>query len=376
MGLDASIWTHLTHAEGMFQPSVLVGVSVFNVSVWLCLLLWRRGRDTRVVWWLALLGLSAVFVLVGTLGVGLFWRRKFFWWVAVVYWNGLWLLPLQGMFGLLWTGRRKDWIAWLLTAAALGVGAYALLIEPQQLHLRTRTIPISGLPRALHGLRILHITDVQTDDIGSRERKVSKLIAQNRPDLIVLTGDYITMPTPASIQRMQQWFASMRAPLGVYAVNGDYNLSHHHHQFWKGTPVQNLSGRSILRKIRGKQVFLAGIDRKQELRHPTNVKLPHAPPQAALRILLSHGPDIWDHARQKGYHVVFAGHTHGGQVVMPFFGPLITLTRLGRRYARGLFYRAPTWLHVSSGMGYEGHSAPRIRFLCPPEVVLLTLHAS
>ena len=68
-----------------------------------------------------------------------------------------------------------------------------------------------------------------------------------------------------------------------------------------------------------------------------------------------------------------AGHTHGGQIVVPGFGPPLTLSKLPREYARGLNRWKEHWINVTSGIGMEGHHAPRIRFQCPPEVVLISL---
>jgi predicted MPP superfamily phosphohydrolase len=99
-------------------------------------------------------------------------------------------------------------------------------------------------------------------------------------------------------------------------------------------------------------------------------------PRADLRVVFGHSPDfVRALAGWAPVDLALAGHTHGGQVVLPGFGPLVTLSRLPRRYAGGLNDYAGIPLHVSRGVGLERGSAPPIRFLCPPEVSLLRLRS-
>jgi predicted MPP superfamily phosphohydrolase len=93
-------------------------------------------------------------------------------------------------------------------------------------------------------------------------------------------------------------------------------------------------------------------------------------PSAPHRIVISHAPDFVD-SLPSPVELVLAGHTHGGQVVLPFFGPLRTGTRLPRRYAGDLHDFAGTPLHVSRGVGMERDFAPQVRFFCPPEICVL-----
>jgi len=93
-------------------------------------------------------------------------------------------------------------------------------------------------------------------------------------------------------------------------------------------------------------------------------------PQGACVILMSHTPDIIDEAQARGAALVVAGHTHGGQVCLPFLGALIARSEYGRRYAHGLFYRDRTALLVTRGVG---EIAPYVRFNCPREIAELTL---
>jgi len=377
MGLDTSITEHFTHQAGMFQSSVLIRVLGMNLLIWLCFGVWfywrkKVGKPPKY-WWLHLIAWTALLLSVASVVLLYQFRGNFFVLIAMLYWNVLWILPIQGMLGILLSKNRKDWLAWSLVSSLWMVGVYSLLLEPQQLHLIKRTVHIPKLPKRYQGLRIMHITDVQTDGIAYREKKVIRLLKQTKPHLILLTGDYLNLISPAKLKEMQRWFAKMKAPLGVIGVNGDHNLDIHHKEMWRGTSIKNISGTSYFLNKNGYRIFFAGVDRLAPYRKRKVPPPPNSHPKADLNIMLAHSPDSWKTARRKGYDLLLSGHTHGGQIVLPLLGPLVTLTHLGPKYARGLFYKQPTWLHVSSGMGYEGNKTPRIRFLCPPEIVLLTL---
>jgi predicted MPP superfamily phosphohydrolase len=90
-------------------------------------------------------------------------------------------------------------------------------------------------------------------------------------------------------------------------------------------------------------------------------------------VVATHPPDVTTELDGMRVDLHLAGHTHGGQIALPFLGPPVILSRLPTKYARGLFRYDDHWLDVCAGLGMEGNHAPRIRFLCPPEIVLLRL---
>jgi hypothetical protein len=96
-------------------------------------------------------------------------------------------------------------------------------------------------------------------------------------------------------------------------------------------------------------------------------------PQDAYSILLYHTPDLIEVANRLQIDLYLAGHTHGGQVRLPLWGAIITMSAYGKQYESGLYQLNPTTLYVSRGIGLEGLSMPRARFLCPPEMVLIDL---
>ena len=95
----------------------------------------------------------------------------------------------------------------------------------------------------------------------------------------------------------------------------------------------------------------------------------------AVNILLQHSPDFLEEAAEAGYDIYLAGHTHGGQVRIPFYGAVITMSRFGKRYEAGLYSMRDTRMYVNRGLGLEGGWAPRIRLFCRPEVTVLNLQS-
>jgi hypothetical protein len=96
-------------------------------------------------------------------------------------------------------------------------------------------------------------------------------------------------------------------------------------------------------------------------------------PDDAPQLFLYHSPELMPEAAEIGIDLYVCGHTHGGQVRLPLVGPLLTSSQLGRKYVMGLYREGRTHLYVSRGVGLEGLSAPRVRFLAPPEITLFTI---
>jgi hypothetical protein len=163
-----------------------------------------------------------------------------------------------------------------------------------------------------------------------------------------------------------------RPPLGIYMVDGDVDPD------GRGLPEVGV------RLLRDETVQLASGSRLQIVGlRPESSRLPldardvaGAHGFAGLTVVMGHAPDFVASLLRDGITtplLCIAGHTHGGQLVVPLLGPLITLSRLPRRYAGGLHRIGAAWLVVSRGIGMERGYAPRIRMFCPPELVVLEL---
>lgn len=255
-----------------------------------------------------------------------------------------------------------------------GLLLYGFYIEPFQISTTRITVPVPDLTRPL---RLVQISDIHVERTTPRERKLPGKIDALQPDIIVVTGDiinesYVNSPqTHAAITRL---FSDLRAPDGVYAVNGNVESADELKELLTGTHVQALDDVILpLPGTDGRLVFMglsyinwaADQERLQDLARQI------MPDQTT--ILLYHKPDLAYSARDLGIDLYLAGHTHGGQVRLPFYGALFTNSRYGKTFEMGLYPLNEMTLFVSRGLGFTGGIAPRIRFLAPPEVVVIDL---
>ncbi len=265
-----------------------------------------------------------------------------------------------------------------LCACAVSIDAH--FVEPRRLEVRRYSVDASAGAADARSLRILHITDIQTPSIGAHEERALRAGLAERPDLIVLTGDYVqdALGRPTEHQAARDLRALMKrigftAPLGVFATEGDVGPPCG--VVFAGTEVICLADSSARIDLPGGGTLgITGLKRGtgRERRPAVLAHILSSAPGADHRIVLSHSPDFVS-ALPVAVDLVLAGHTHGGQVVVPFFGPPKTASRLPRRYAGGLNDYRGTPLHVSRGVGMERGFEIPVRFLCPPEVCVLDL---
>jgi uncharacterized protein len=264
---------------------------------------------------------------------------------------------------------------------AAGMAGHAVLIAPQRLRIRRREIPISDLPPGLDGLRIAHLSDTHHGPYVARsylERVIERVNALE-PDLVVLTGDYVHR-TPRSIAPGIGVFAKLRPRLGTAAVLGN-------HDHWEGAEACRAEFRkSGIPLIDNDRLFVtaAGLrDRPEtgalclagvgDLWEDT-VAPEHAlrdVPEAMPRLLLSHNPDVAESLDASlRIDLMLSGHTHGGQVRVPFMGTPMIPSRFGQKYAGGLVEGPTCRVVISRGVGI---TVLPMRFGVPPEVGLITL---
>jgi predicted MPP superfamily phosphohydrolase len=271
-------------------------------------------------------------------------------------------------------------------AALLGSLALLLLVvyvdayrvEPRMLRVRRHVVAAAASGAPSVDLRVLHLTDIQTPTIGAHEERALRAGLAYRPDLIVLTGDYVqnamgerTEDQAAADLRALMERVGFDAPLGVFAVNGDAGPPCR--IVFAGTKVRCLVDEAARIELpQGGTLSVIGLSRGGgRERDPARLRaLLAAGEPADHRIVISHAPDFVD-ALPGPVDLVLAGHTHGGQVVLPLLGPPVTAMRLPRVYAGGLHDYEGTPLHVSRGVGMERGFAPPVRFLCPPEICVL-----
>jgi uncharacterized protein len=340
----------------------------------------RRDADTTA-WALSLAGDVMLFVVAIAL-LGLMTGRL----IAGSLFAAM-RFACQGLFGeliilalwLAWThtrGRRPGRAAAPVALALILVAVYwqAYHREPQQLVVRHHRLDVSPANRPSHTLRIVHLSDIQTAEIGAHQQRALAEAMRQRPDLIVLTGDYTMSERASADLRRLIRAEAFAAPLGIYAVPGD--VADDSPELFAGLGVTWLENRHVEVPLPGgRSMAILGLGTAMSRTRNTRalVRLVEAMPRADVKLVLGHAPDfISELAGRVSIDLALAGHTHGGQVVLPFFGPPMTLSRLPRRYAGDLNdYGIP--IHVSRGLGMERGAAPQIRFLCPPELCVLDL---
>ncbi len=248
--------------------------------------------------------------------------------------------------------------------AAIAVDAF--LIEPKQLEISTFRISDKKIQTQL---RILVFSDLQADQFGEFEKKAFSLALAQKPNLILLTGDYF-QTNDASVRTSLITAANtylkdiqFNAPLGVYAVKGDVD----------GDDWIRIFGGTAVKPILRSQSFNTGEVQLTALDRPDSRKIDlTVPPANDFHIVFGHSPNF---ARGKiNADLLIAGHTHGGQVQLPLIGPLYVHSKVPRRWASGITDLGNgKMLIVSRGIGMERGYAPRIRFLCKPEIVVIEL---
>lgn len=268
----------------------------------------------------------------------------------------------------------------VLSGAALGAAvaaAYATLVEPRWLETTHTRVHVRDLPAALEGLRVALLTDFHAGGAGSlrRVRAAVRRAMAARPDLVALSGDFAADDAPG-FGRVLDALAGLAAPLGVYAVPGNHDhvvgIDRWRAQLDARPGITGLLNRAVTLVVRGARVCIAGVDDFYE----GEPRLDFLPPPGArdLTILLAHGPDQAERLRRgdDAVDLVLSGHTHGGQVRLPFLGALLRSARNPHLYDEGLRRRPWTQVYVSRGVGTV--HLP-IRFGARPEVSILELTA-
>ena len=258
---------------------------------------------------------------------------------------------------------------------ALGLAVYAFWIEPRALVVTRLDLPMPGLQK---DLRVVVMGDLQPappiESLGRIAAIVERMNAEGG-DLILLLGDYV------SERRLATGFLDprdtvpilgrLKAPLGVYAVLGN------HDWWWDGPAMRRLlagEGITVLEDAaervgdKDQTLWIAGLSDPVTQAYDLEAALDQVDGGGPL-LLLTHSPDVFPRVPAE-VGLTLAGHTHGGQVNLPFLGRLIVPSRFGERYAYGLIEEAGRRLYVTSGIGT---AIIPVRFRTPPEIVVITL---
>ena len=261
----------------------------------------------------------------------------------------------------------------LILLIHLAITVDVFLIEPGALEIERLTLQSDKLKQEL---KVALVTDLQTDHFGAYEKQALDRVIAEKPHLILLCGDYIQCMSKEEYDReggkLTEYLkaSNFGAPLGAYAVRGNTELPDWQ-DYFKGSRVETFEKTTTFPK---EQLVLTALNFYDSFDTKFDADLSKLAPEHKdkYHIVFGHGPDF---ARSNtGGDLLLAGHTHGGQVCAPGFGPLLYLSTVERKWASGhnrIFGKRD--LVVSRGIGMERCYAPRLRFFCHPQFIIITV---
>ncbi len=254
-------------------------------------------------------------------------------------------------------------------AAVMGIGCwlYGHFIEPNWVDVHVTTIPTPKLK--ISRFRLVQISDLHCDWRIRNEEKMVRIINDLKPDIVVATGDYCNHSL--GLPHLRDVLHRLEAPLGKFAVMGNQDTH------WP-RPVNLLDGtgfhwldQEAVTAVKGPDsIGISGINFGHSHVPVDPVK---ALPRDRFNVFLYHTPDLIEDVSGPGVDLYLCGHTHGGQVTLPWYGALLTFSKFGKKYESGLYRVGQTTLYVNRGLGLEPRPGPQVRFLARPEIAVFDI---
>lgn len=257
---------------------------------------------------------------------------------------------------------------------------YGFYIEPQFPKITTYRVPIFRNGNRPLSVKIVHISDLHMEYWTQRERRVIEQINQLSPDIVFFTGDFFNLSNqhdPDTAQDIIDFFDQIKAKEGIFAVTGSpsVDLAESISKIQPKLKLKLLQDEYEDIQINGQRMRIIGLNCTHHPEEDANrlrkvITTPNPPPS----ILLYHSPDIAPHIQDLPIDLQLSGHTHGGQVQIPWLGPIYAGSLYGVTFTSGFYQLLNAhYLIISRGIGLEGDAAPRIRFFSLPEVGLISL---
>jgi uncharacterized protein len=269
----------------------------------------------------------------------------------------------------------ENWYSapWIIRSALKLIGLYSRARRnADQVIIRRNILEFAKLPPAFESFTILHLSDLHADISQGAMRHLIGIVSDLQYDICVLTGDYRGKtygPFDTSLKRINELRAQLKGPL--YGVLGN------HDSIQMAPSLEAMGIRMLFNECetisRGdSHIYLAGVDDAHFYRADDIGRAAKRIPQGAFSILLSHTPEVYDHAAGAGFDLMLSGHTHGGQLCLPGGIPIKLEARLPRTMGAGPWHHAGMAGYTSVG---AGTSLLPVRLNCPPEITLHTLLA-
>lgn len=252
-------------------------------------------------------------------------------------------------------------------------------LHTTQVQAEHHTIPVENLPKSLQGFKVVHITDIQGDEYTGRNeiRNYIQQINTQNPDLIIFTGDLISYGTDF-IEMSAEELGKAKSKYGTIAIVGD-------HDYWAGVPhvKKALNNQSIpllqdenytIQIDSTTKITITGVTEvySKQTDSSTVDSLTKSASDSALKIFTSHqvNDQLIAKAQQQNYHLVLSGHTHGGQIHVPFMGMNFSASQQETKYVQGLYNENGLPINVNNGLGF---TLTPIRYEAPPNISIITL---
>lgn len=272
------------------------------------------------------------------------------------------------LYKLIWDliGYSSTWFLRLLGMYQQG---YQNALDLQVRHL---TLAIKNLPDSFSGYRLMVMSDLHIDGIEALAGIVQEKLSSETADICCLLGDYrwsLSDHNQRVLPKMRKLLQAVTVRSGIFGVPGNHDDDDLMGQI-EQMGVRILKNVAVPIELNSHRIWLIGIDDPHDRRQDDlQAALAHVPPDEC-KILLAHSPDVVEKAAQRGIDLYLAGHTHGGQICLKYFGPVITNTRVRRRFGFGQWHLRGMVGYTTNGVGT---AAIRVRFNCPPEILILTL---
>lgn len=275
-----------------------------------------------------------------------------------------------------WWRHRKDddgvsrlWrpgavVVHILAVVGAGCMLYGYFVEPYWLEVSRVKVRTDKLLDTR--FRIVHLSDLHCDPTPRNEGKLAELINPLNPDIIVFTGDAVN--DRKAVSRFQRVMRSLEARYGKFAVRGNWDIERASQWgAFENTGFRLLTADAVKVEKNGEQMAICGLG---PFRRPLTPSM--ADQQGDnYTVYLHHYPSLIDELRGAKPDLYLCGHIHGGQIALPGYGAILTLSKTGKKYEAGRYEVGPTTMYVSRGIGMEGGAVPRVRFWARPEVVVI-----
>jgi predicted MPP superfamily phosphohydrolase len=341
-------------------------VSVYNIVMLgllgLVILWFRRNRSL-----VRFLGCAATVLVVGLVLALVASPANPLRAARLVCWGWFAIFPLFLVVVII-LGHQTRSVSWGIAvgglAVTLAIAAQAFLIEPFRLEVTHVTVSSSKLERSL---RIALLADFQTDVFGEYQRKSLQALMNERPDVIMMAGDYLQSETMGGWEALRDQMnaylkeINFSAPAGIYGVTGNTDYQRWP-EIFRGLDVTAFTETSC---VETDEFVVTGLEMLASFQTTNVIRS-----REKFQIVLGHAPDFA--LGDVDADLLLAGHTHGGQVCLPLIGPVVTFSEVPKSWASGVTrIDDDTTLVVSRGVGMERRDAPRLRFLCRPQIIII-----